>query len=84
MERDQITAEGGTGFLNASNEIPSKICCFQFWAVSQQKGTDKSGRIQGETSRYSVGLERVIGEGGKKSNIDNKEPEKTRLSACWV
>lgn len=51
--------------LSDSNEIPSKICCFWLWAVSQQKGTDKSGRIQGETSRCSVGLEADWGRGGK-------------------
>lgn len=60
-------AEGSTG-LNASDAIPSKIYCIQFWAVSQQKDTYKSGRIQGEAPRCTVGPGRLIGTERKKKN----------------
>lgn len=50
--------------------------------MPQQKGIGKSVRIQGEALRFTLGLERLIGEERKKvnkCNIDNKEPEKKRL-----
>lgn len=58
--------------LSASDEIPSKIYCIQVWAVSQQKGIDKSGRIQGQTLRCTVGLERLIGEERKKRKMQHR------------
>lgn len=55
----------------------------QFWAASQLKGLDKSGRIQGKAPRGTIGPERLIGEERKKKvnkcNVDEKGPEKTRL-----